>query len=244
MERIKYVDLIDKKEKFLYDSILGLLLKARRAARIPTNKGFADEDVNVYIAGILNSHVDMHYLETVRRYWGTCDHEVFLRAKGYRDNYTTYCVYKANADHLLVHTGLFSYHALSEKELQKRLFRMSIYYAVAGRYHIRMYRKPTAISQAMEKLSCWPLRYIIVLSELRHNYFKIVRTLGREQFAELVHDIARYGEKELPYKDLVDEFLDTLLLRQRTKEKELLDEKLCALSVHIKELHPTFPSVS
>jgi hypothetical protein len=236
----RYIDLKERTQTTLYDYFLGLIIKARETAKIPTNKGFYDEDANVYLAGVLAAYADGRYLESLRHVLARYDFLVFKKIERCLDNYTNYFVYKCNADDMLVRLGMFTYHGMDAKMLEKVLYRIRIYYSIAAHYHCAMYRARTASAHAMETLAQWPQRYAFILSELRHNYCAIVGTVTCREFKGFLEEIERYGKKDVPYKNLVDEFLDTFLLCQRTKDKGVLEGKLCSLSATIKELDPHF----
>ena len=83
------------------------LLYSRMETGLVSNKDYYDEDVNVYIAHLLNSFINPGYVERARSFLSKYDTEVFRRLGESRDARLKYTLYKTNADFLLVCLGIF-----------------------------------------------------------------------------------------------------------------------------------------
>src|SRR5512140_3007073 len=107
--REQYVELpsADRQLRPTYLFMMKCLLYSRMETGLVSNKDFYDEDVNVYIAHLLNSFIRPDYMERARPYLSKYDTEVFQRLSSSRDARLKYTLYKTNADFLLVSLGIF-----------------------------------------------------------------------------------------------------------------------------------------
>ena len=90
-----------------YLFMMKCLLYSRMETGLVSNKDYYDEDVNVYIAHLLNSFIHPEFLERARPFLSRYDTEVFKRLSASRDARLKYTLYKTNADFLLVSLGIF-----------------------------------------------------------------------------------------------------------------------------------------
>ena len=105
MDTAHYVDL-DNGER---EPLFFFLLNAYLQSRIETdNESDGDEEVNVYVAGLLHSLVDgRFYCDNVDRL-ATSPVEVCQKAEESGSNRGKANVYRSNADHRFLAYGLFS----------------------------------------------------------------------------------------------------------------------------------------
>ena len=90
-----------------YLFMMKCLLYSRMETGLVSNKDYYDEDVNVYIAHLLNAFLNGQYVERARSYLSKYDTEVFRRLSQSTDARLKYTLYKTNADFLLVSLGIF-----------------------------------------------------------------------------------------------------------------------------------------
>ena len=90
-----------------YVFMMRCLLYSRLETGNETGTDVPDEDVNVYLAHLLQSFSDPAYVESARPYLHRYDHEVFKRLERSTDARLKYVIYKTNADFLLVSIGVF-----------------------------------------------------------------------------------------------------------------------------------------
>src|SRR2546430_15983052 len=108
-ERQSYVDIKDSSRnvKPSYYFMMNCILYSRIETGLESNGGGYDEDVNVYLAHLLQSFGDPAYVDNSRKYLSKYDAEVFQRLATCSDARLKYMIYKTNADFLLVSVGIF-----------------------------------------------------------------------------------------------------------------------------------------
>jgi hypothetical protein len=90
-----------------YHFMMKCLLYSRMETGLLSNHDFYDEDVNVYLAHLLDSVIRPENVERARRYLSPYDTEVFRRLASSKDARLKYTIYKTNADFLLISLGIF-----------------------------------------------------------------------------------------------------------------------------------------
>ena len=85
-----------------YHFMMKCLLYSRMETGLISNQDFYDEDVNVYIAHLLDSMIQPESVERARRFLSQYDTEVFHKLANSQDARLKYTIYKTNADFLLI----------------------------------------------------------------------------------------------------------------------------------------------
>jgi hypothetical protein len=83
-----------------------------------------------------------------------------------------------------------------------------------------MFKKPTAISDVLEKLSRGFEQYVQILSHMRGEYFNILDRLGQGDVYHLERSIDRFASDD-ELKQLQDRFLDMYSEYMKSKKPEL-----------------------
>lgn len=197
------------------DFLLRCLLGARREAEIASNSEEFDEDVNVYLVGLLGDFLSARYHEDARRFLHPCDLELSRVAEESGDDRFTYRLYKVNADHLLLAIGLFHHvegasrpgHPHLHRDAEEFMGRGGIYYSIASSrlHHLR--REGSGVVCALRKLGEGFPRYVEVLRQMRTVYFHLTARVGEGTLFHLMQD------EETPHaaqdrSALYDAFLD------------------------------------
>ncbi len=215
-EELFYYNLKKKEKEAVLGFIVSALLKSRRHAGLESNKGFFDEDVNVYLAHLLLAYTDPGYCHSCQRYISLNDLDVFKMIEDVEDSCLRYFVYKVNADNLLLSLGIFQ----NLKDIKdKSIGRAKTYYELAASYNKEIYRKITAVSEVLGKLSTWFERYLAILTETRREYFNILEYVSDPEISSLIHELEEY-EKECLLHKKYDEFLDAYSAWLRDKKEE------------------------
>jgi len=204
------------------------VLKSRTETGLESNTLYYDEDVNVYLAGLLAAYVDPAYTEWTAPFISRFDTDVatMVRASGRREKYW---IYKVNADHLMLTLGIFE--AASEptaptqgiaRPPQHRVYvgRGGTYYELAASYGRALARRPTASIEVLEKLSRGFEGYVTILNYLRSHYFNLIDRLGHrglDAIQKLIDEEARSTE----LKGRVDRLLDLYSEWRRTGDPAL-----------------------
>ncbi len=244
-ERQQYVDIKDARRnvKPSYYFMMNCILYSRIETGLESNEGGYDEDVNVYLAHLLQSFANPEYVENSKRFLSKYDVEVFQRLETSADARLKYMIYKTNADFLLVSVGIFE---PSGAQSQKRfppsedasIGRGKAYYQFAYTYSQQLQRKGAAISEVLEKLSVGFEKYVKILSHLRGEYFDLADHFSNGEFYHLERSVDEEARK-IQLREREDRFLETYAEWRRTGNAEL-KAALEKQAEEIRQLKPDF----
>lgn len=236
----------DREQSHTYFFMMNNLLYSRIESGHPTNDEYFDEDVNVYLAGLLASLVDPARHAAAGRYIRTYDIQLFELVESMENSSMKYQAYKANADFLLVSIGIFDNPAQMRPRsvphlsipLESYIGRGMAYYNLAQSYCREMYRRSTALETVLGKLSTGFEKYLRILSLMRSEYLNMYRKITSGELYHLGHSIEHVeerGEREILY----DEFLDAY---SSYRHEPSLDARrdLDELADRIRNIDPTF----
>jgi hypothetical protein len=207
------------------------VLKSRTETGLESNALYYDEDVNVYLAGLLSSHLDSSYLQWTAPLISRFDTDVAAMVRS-SDEREKYWIYKVNADHLMLTLGLFEPSTdtgapmiTSPHASEHRVYagRGGTYYELAASYGRTLARRATASIDVLEKLSRGFDGYVVILNHLRSHYFNLIDRLnhrGMEAIQQAIECEARSAE----FREKVDHLLDLYSEWQRTGDEELAEE--------------------
>ncbi len=241
-----YYDLSDHEREKAVSFLLGSILKSRCNLKEQISPVTPDDDVNVYLAHLLFAVTTSEYRQIADRYLSPYISNVEKMIDETDDYYIKYFIYKVNADHLLLHLGIFGdlgddaprAHAAFQPGEKQYSGRATTYYDRAAHFNHRIYRKQTAVGSVLSKLSERFDRYRDLLRATRKDFFHFTNTSTDEQFAVFVHSLTEF-EQEALLKNKRDEFLDVYGSWLRTKSDE--DRaKLVKLTEELKKLDPEF----
>jgi hypothetical protein len=228
------------------DFLLRCLLGARREADHPSNESGYDEDVNVYLVGLLGRFLSPHYHEDACRYLQSCDLDLCEAAESCGDDRHAYRLYKINADHLMLAIGLFHHvegaahpgQPHLHREPDEFIARGGIYYSIASSrlHHLR--RRGTGPVSTLRKLGDGFGQYVEILRHLRTAYFHLTARVGE---GTLYH-LSREDQGSSGSQDrgaLYDAFLDcySLWSREPSAERRLALQEAVA---RVREVDPDF----
>lgn len=254
--RFLFTDLTDEARsvKPSYYFMMRSLLHSRVDTGMVSDSEGNEEDVNVYLAHLLQSFSDPHYLEGAKPYLHRYDHEVFGRLARSTDARLKYKIYKTNADFLLVSIGVFDnpsqtllnrIHGASkhlrgnlEPTEEATMGRGRTYYQFAYEYSQLLSRRHPAITGVLEKLAKGFDRYTQILAHLRGEYLDLVHQLSQGEVYHLECSVNREGEqKDLQARQ--DDFLDAYAAWRRSKSKKDR-ERMNEAAAKLRELDPGF----
>jgi hypothetical protein len=185
------------------------------------------------------------YHRRAKKYISPYDLNLFEKIKESSDVRLKYTIYKTNADFLLISIGIFKNPEAGGPPAQAgirseeaHMGRGKAYYQFAYSYSQSMFRKPTAISEILEKLSRGFENYVEILSHMRGEYFNILESLGNGEIYHLERSIDEYKSSE-ELKNLQDRFLDAYSEYQKTRDPKLKAE-LERLVKEIQKLDESF----
>jgi len=222
------------------------LLECRKEDGFPSNRDFFDEDVNVYLAGLLTSHIygssAASTSGTIMRY----DIPLFEAISGEEDPRKRFTIYRANADDLLLRLGVFDNPdgrrpgSASRITLTRETWigRGASYYRLAWASAAETFRHPTAIGDVMGKLSTGFERYVGILSSMRSSCLNMIPHISDGEMFHLEREVIDEDRKK-EVAALYDRFLDAWNAYRRSGGQE--DRKrLETVSVELKRSDPSF----
>ncbi|RKZ18413.1 hypothetical protein DRQ53_00740 [bacterium] len=224
-------------EEFLLRCLLG----AREEAGIASNSSGFDEDVNVYVIGLLGRFLSSEFHDAARRYSFPTDMDLAREVQAQGDDRFGYLAYRTNADQLLIGIGLFCHvegHGVSNDPVFGRSAgdlsgRGSTYYNLASSSLRRLRRRATAPELVMTKLADRFGEYTGILTRLRTSYFRLT---GRLSEGELYH----LGRDESPDPGQYwDAFLDAWSQYKRSSEADDL-ARLHEAADALRQVDPSF----
>lgn len=230
-----------------YYFMVNCLLYSRMEVGIPSNEDGFDEDVNVYIANLLESFMDPKYVEKSRRVLSKYDTEIFSRLSKSTDARLKYTIYKTNADFLLISIGIFdnpragvspSRRNRTDPSEEAYMGRGKTYYQFAYSYSQLIHGKGSAISEVLEKLSTGFDKYIQILTYMRGEYLDLVRRLTNGE----VYHLERIVNEEMRNQAIrrkQDELLDAYSKWMKEPSPEL-EAEIKKKIAEVKEMDPSF----
>jgi hypothetical protein len=229
-----------------YFFMLNCLLHSRVHTGIESNSEFYDEDVNVYLAHLLNAHIDptqtAHTAECIAPDDATV-HRMIADAPNDRQRYR---VYKANADFLLIAVTVFDVfedrhynrHPAFHTSRDSHIGRAALYYALAASYAARLGPGGGALAPTLLKISEGIESYVRILAYLRGHYLDLIRRYSVGELFHLERSIQEIERGET-IEHMRNEFLDTYHAWLKTGVSDL-KEKLSEQARLLKEVDPSF----
>lgn len=208
--------------------LLRCLLGAREETGIASNTAGFDEDVNVYVVGLLGRFLSAEYHDLARRFLYPTDMDLAREVRAQGDERFCYLAYRTNADQLLLGIGLFFHvegHGVSPDPVFGRSVgdlagRGATYYQLASSSLRRLCRRETAPELAMSKLANRFDDYTSILKRLRTSYFQLTSRLSDGVLYHLANDRPASDDELAP---LWDRFLDAWTEWKKTHAPDQLD---------------------
>lgn len=195
------------------------LLSSRIEAGLSDDDGPLEEDVNMYLTHLLCDFLKPTYHERANQYVSSFDTAVFDKVRETTDTRLKYTVYKTNADHILMMSGLFQNPdgnkptAVAEPlriDDETRLGRGRTYYDFAFTYSRSLFGRSSGITGVLCKLTYRYERYVRLLTQMRVDYLNLIDRMGT---GEIFHIQRELSADSLGL--LRNEFLDAYAAWQR-----------------------------
>ncbi|MFH1259414.1 MAG: hypothetical protein ABII74_06360 [Elusimicrobiota bacterium] len=244
MDQLFFYDFRNKKKDSVGYYLLSAIIKLQKKMECFRGNIFLEEEVNVYLAGVLLSLLVGRLFSD--KLISLNDTDIFQLLSKTKDVSEKYSIYKVNADHLLVCLGIFNNigtsfkdsHCFYGRRKETYVGRLQDYYLLASSYHQKIYRQQTILSQVLEQLSHNLSNYLQLLSFLRQDYFCLTKTVSKEEFAVIIEQ-AKQSQREILLQKKRDLFLDAYSYWLKTKQPEAL-EKLNFAVADLKAVDPDF----
>ncbi|OGW90152.1 MAG: hypothetical protein A3A73_01785 [Omnitrophica bacterium RIFCSPLOWO2_01_FULL_50_24] len=243
MKRYLYFDIPKQERESAISFLLQALLKSRDACELSREKDSdLDDDVHIYLAHLLFAASLPDYQDAVKRYLSKNVSDMAELIEENDDRIVRYFIYKVNADHLLVHLGLFQdlergINAFAKSQEQYVSMAQN-YYVQAADHNQRIYRRETAIGSVLGKLSRQFKRYQKILRFARKEFFHFANQFQDLNFIKFCEELGHY-EAEHTLTEARDHFLDCFVEWNRTKNPSL-HERLLNAAERLKRLDPSF----
>jgi hypothetical protein len=243
-----YVDLKNptKLEELSSFFMINCLLRARISLHLESNKTIFDEDVNIYIAKLLDNYIHSSYLAPLEKIVSVYDMDVanFIEDKtNTRDKYE---IYKANADNLLIQLGVFEQIGNEQIDFKPFYFigkesyinRAKIYYSIASSLASRLYGKNSGISEVLEKLGNDFEKYLTLIFYLKKEYFNFLHQLSKGEMYHLEKCVSAIGKKDL-INQKRNIFLDLYSEWLKSRDPDLKDQ-IESVAAELEKIDPEF----
>ena len=241
-EHYLYFDIPKHERESAIGFLLNALLKSRSACRLSSNQEEFDEDVNIYLAHLLFAISLPDYQNTIRRYLSKNVSEMVEMIEKNDDRIAQYFIYKVNADHLIIHLGIFQdlesdRHLFGKSERQFSSMAQN-YYHQAANYNKRIYRRETAIGSVLDKLANGFQKYKTILRFARREFFRFANQFHDESFQRFCEELNEYDREERK-NEAIDRLLDAYAEWLRTKDPAA-EIQLRSHAKRLRELDPDF----
>lgn len=220
------------------------VLKARVDLHIETGENEYDQELNIYIAGLLNSLVTSGRLLEQKPYVSPFDTDVRLwlsEHPGLRNEYT---VYRDNADFGLLLLGLFlgfehpgSYHHIvcSVNDGQGRI---ALYYELAASALAHLRGNDLSLVGVLETLAEHMDEIIAILNHAAGSYFDLMERLSDGSMFHLGRELDEC-ERKKQYDQKLDEFLRCYSCYREEPSPEMR-ERLMMAADEVRQLNGDF----
>ena len=229
-----------------YFFMMNCLLHSRMEAGFPSNDEYFDEDVNVYLAGLLTSIIYPQSRALSSSCVASSDAVLFEQACAARSPRERYLLYRDGADRILLSLGIFRNTRLRRPDSKPYLAltprgwigRGKTYYALARSYAAQTHRANTGIGEVLGKLSHGFERYLSVLSLMGGEHLNFFRQISDGEIFHL-ENASRFFERSAELKLLHDRFLDLYSSYLRRKSPRT-KRALLAAAGEIRSIDPRF----
>ncbi len=178
------------------ETVFFFMLNAYLLSRIDTeHESTEDEEVNVYMAGLLQSLVDGSFHAGHGEWLATTPTDVFSKVEEGDSNRHRLEVYRSNADYRMITFGLFA--GFGERHTDRRSLSTSgdakleeaqQYYGWAALFSARMPERYRGLSVTLEKLAENFNTYVDVLSYMGANYMNFIERFSAGEMFHLEHE--------------------------------------------------------
>ncbi len=215
------------------------LLYSRIEGGFPSNSDRYDEDVNVYLAGLLESMISPDYHMNLNKYLIPYDLPLFESVREETEPRAKYMIYRVNADFILLSIGIFenargrSANSVPYMNISRNSYigRGKAYYDLARSYLLQTTLRPNAMTEILGKLSVNFEKYLKIITVMKSEHFNFIGRISEGELFHLGHDIQQEDLKER-IRNKYDEFLDAFSMFR----KEDTDESWALLQKKIGEL--------
>lgn len=213
------------------ENILNHIREIRNKSKFPTNYYIADDDVNVYLAHLLEAYKSHEYKDLFESFVASPT-KVIKSLESSADKSFRYFTYKTNADYIML--------ILSKIKTDDKIYKISkgklislanIYYTQAVIYYNKIYKKTDGVGLVLHKLATYLPEYADLLNTINTLFYSnYVKSIIDKEFESFEKQFKEYEEK-IELKGNVDKILDLWNEYKKTQDPKVLNElnRRCAL---------------
>jgi hypothetical protein len=220
------------------------ILKARAALHLESGTYECDQELNVYIAGLLNSLLHSDSFLRQKPYISPFDTDVRQWLVAHPGLRMAYTVYRENADVGLLFSGLFSgqhhdgsYHRIVIGE-EEQPGRIALYYELAASALAHLQGSTVSLVDVFETIAEHVEEILRILHRAADDYFNLGERISAGSFFHLERELDAMDAKKR-YEQELDEFLK-LYGAYREQPCEATREKLITLAEKLRKLNGDF----
>lgn len=220
------------------------LLKARADLHLESGHHEHDQEVNVYLSGLLNSLVDAHELTRTREYISVFDVDVRRWLDEHPGVRNEYIVYRDNADFGLLQEGVFSgdehqgsYHHIVLNDTTRQ-DRIGLYYELAASALSHLQGTHGPLVPVLLSIADHLAEILQIVRRAAGYYFEMLERISEGSLFHLEREMNEKGVMK-QYQVLLDEFLKTYRTYRRTPTPEDRD-RLQQIASNLRALNREF----
>lgn len=220
------------------------LLKARADLNFETGHHDYDQEVNVYLAGLMNSLIVCGPIINQKPYISAFDADVRSWLESHPGARNTYIVYRDNADFRLLLLGLFE--GCEHKGAYQHIVladdadhgRAAIYYELAASALMHLQGSNNALVNIYHTLSDTITETIQILKRAAVTYFNLLERISEGSLYHLEKEI-NDAQNNTAYTEMLDNFLKLYSLYKENPTEEY-HKSLLELSEKLKVINKAF----
>jgi hypothetical protein len=239
-----WIDLSNKESSKTNYFFLEHVCKARIDLHIESGRHDCDQEINVYLAGLLTSLIASTAFIQQKPYISVFDYDIRNYLETHPGLRNEFVVYRDNADYGLLAAGLFagenhrgSYHHIVLSD-QADLGKIALYYSMAASALAHLQGTRQTLVCVLDSMS----KYLDEIHQIvRHaalTYFDMVEKISDGSLYHLEKELAEEGKKIL-YKEKVDEYLK-LYSEYKTAPTEKLKSEIDKITNELKSMNDQF----
>jgi hypothetical protein len=220
------------------------ILMARSDLHLESGYHEHDQEVNVYLCGLLNSLADTKSLTRSREYISSFDIDVRNYLDEHPGTRNEYIVYRDNADFGLIQEGVFqndehpgSYHHIVFEDTTRQE-RIGLYYELAASALTHLQGPHGALIPVFMSLAENMSDILKIVRRAAGYYFEMIERISEGSLFHLEREMNEKGMMK-QYRELLDEFLNVYREYHRSPgEQEWL--RLQKIAAELKTLNGNF----
>ncbi|MBN2037795.1 MAG: hypothetical protein JW768_13730 [Chitinispirillaceae bacterium] len=239
-----YFDLKDQASNESGFFFLQHILKARADLHLETGLNEFDQEVNVYLSGLLNSMVDARDLIRTREYISIFDVDVRRYLDEHPGTRNEYIVYRENADFGLVQESFFQgdphpgsyYHIVMPEETRQD--RIVLYYELAASALSHLQGNRVALVPVFMAMAEYMPQIVQIVRRAATCYFDMIERLSDGSLYHLQREMNEKGIMSM-YQEKLDAFL-ALYLDYKKNPSEENQKQLLVLARELNAMNEKF----